>query len=416
MWTALWKVTSLAVMVPRARVFGQEILPTRVTSFGSGPKIGASSLRSLLQVAAFWALTLGLGGASARVVEVAEIEVQFGLQQLSSSEAKDRYWGAVVLGRYPEFAERTLRPLRQALEDSDWAVRLSAARALESFGPRAHGGESTAALVRRLEDASSEVQTAAAFALAAVGGESPEARSQLALLRQGRSTLQRVAAMEATVALELDELSVASRASTAAEAIALLRGCMSREAGSTEDEWEDAPCERAGRLARAASRLHAQTAYAFLPELVASVDSEHCSARHAARSMAPFLGPFEADLMRRIRHGSAASRGEAAIAAGLLGLENPATLTALSELVAGGGEVAVAGLRALEEIGESARPAVPAIERIVRSAAPDDLRRAAGRALTSIDWDRAGEVADELRDEDPEFSAWLRDFVVLSVL
>jgi hypothetical protein len=132
--------------------------------------------------------------------------------------------------------------------------------------------------------------------------------------------------------------------------------------------------------------------------------------------MAPHLKQFADDLRLRVQSGSPDSQREAILAAGLLQLSNAEMLAALADLLDDDVGVAIEAANALREIGSAATPAARDLERTLRGSTNRAVREAAASALIAIDWEGAGEIANELRESDPEFGEWMNLRVVLAAL
>jgi len=375
----------------------------------------ASSGRRILA-----ALALGLYSpiASASVLVDPEQEVAFGLRQLSEKDTESRYWGTVLLGRFPDLSERFLEPLRGALRDPEWPVRLGAVRAFEELGTRAADNVSVGAIAALLDDEAPDVRAAAAFTLAAIGEAVEGAERQLEVQLQDGSVVQQVASATALVALGSDAApSGRERVALATAAVSLLEPYVDPDRPLPPcQSWGEPATRWAQRLAGAAARLDPTTAYAMLPRLVSRFEQGSEAARAAARGMAPYLTQFTDDLRLRVKSDRPDSRREAILAAGLLQVSNAEMLAALANLLHDNVGLAILAANALREIGSAAEPAARDLERILRGSTNRAVREAAARALIAIDWEGAEEIADELRQSDPEFAEWMNLRVVLAAL
>lgn len=387
-----------------------------ISSFGRKRKVDVG--RSGRRIFAAVALGLYSPIAAATVLVDPEQEVAFGLRQLSEKDTESRYWGTVLLGRFPDLSERFLEPLRGALHDPEWPVRLGAVRTFEVLGTRAADNLSVGAIAGLLDDESPDVRVAAAFALAAIGVVVAGAESQLELQLQDRSALQRVASATALVVFGSHVAPKdRERIALATSAASLLGALVDRDRPPPPSQPWDEPATRwAARLASAAARLDPTTAFATLPRIVFRFELGSEAARAAAHGMAPHLKQFADDLRLRVQSGSPDSRREAILAAGLLQLSNAEMLAALADLLDDDVGVAIEAANALREIGSAARPAARDLERTLRGSTNRAVREAAASALIAIDWEGAGEIANELRESDPEFGEWMNLRVVLAAL
>ena len=359
--------------------------------------------------------------APAKVLVDAKEEVRQAIVDLGSETLRTRYWATVILGRYPPYSDDSVPVLRHALEDSDWPVRLGAARALEDVGPRAPDMATVAALARRLHDRSTEVRAAASFALAEIGMPLDDMLPALEAGSNSATARLRVASTTALVRLFPESAESAgpafSRAGVAREAALMLRQTVAGESPADLDEqWVEAPGVRASRLGAAVAILDADVAYSEIPFLVDRYENGLSPAFHAVRSMAPYLAAWHPGLLRSMAGGDLETRRRAALTVGMLRIADPAFLSGLEDLLRQDETLAVAAAKAFGMLGTSASAKTAVLGSLLLNSSERPVQEALGMALISIDLRAAEGAASEMRAVDPEFSEWLSRMLVLSQL